>query len=240
MATVADGVVTAVAAGTATITATATNGTADTSDDKTATCTVNVTEAATKYDVTLADGTEDAANWTICPASAEEGETVTIKYNGTKKVKSVKAVKKAAAPASLITNPAVGQFIGSDGRNYAADATLPDGVTKVAKIFYVGSDNGEAAPYNHGLALAMSDVNGGNACSWSSDCNATLCTFRSENVNELERSSRSARSDLPLQLCWLATEGTQESDRSGYKHLVLRDFVLVSLPPNGQMSNRKT
>ncbi|MBP1534298.1 MAG: leucine-rich repeat protein, partial [Ruminococcus sp.] len=38
----ADGVVTAVSAGTANITATATNGTADTSDDKTATCAVTV------------------------------------------------------------------------------------------------------------------------------------------------------------------------------------------------------
>ena len=44
VATVADGVVTAVAAGTATITATATNGTDDTTDDKTATCTITVTD----------------------------------------------------------------------------------------------------------------------------------------------------------------------------------------------------
>jgi len=44
VATVADGVVTAAAAGTATITATATNGTDDTTDDKTATCTITVTD----------------------------------------------------------------------------------------------------------------------------------------------------------------------------------------------------
>ena len=44
VATVADGVVTAVAAGSATITATATNGTDDTADDKTATCTITVTD----------------------------------------------------------------------------------------------------------------------------------------------------------------------------------------------------
>ena len=43
----ADGVVTAVSAGTATITATATNGTDDTSDDKTATCAVTVNAALT-------------------------------------------------------------------------------------------------------------------------------------------------------------------------------------------------
>ena len=59
VATVANGVVTAVAAGTATITATATNGTADTSDDFSATCTVTVTDPATKYDLTLADGSDD-------------------------------------------------------------------------------------------------------------------------------------------------------------------------------------
>ena len=45
VATVANGVLTAVAAGTATITATATNGTPDdTTDDKTATCTIMVTD----------------------------------------------------------------------------------------------------------------------------------------------------------------------------------------------------
>ena len=89
----ANGVVTAVSAGTATITATATNGTDDASDDKTATCTVTVTQ---NYKVTLADGTEDSGNWTISPANPQPGDVVTITYGGTKKVKSVKAVKKTA------------------------------------------------------------------------------------------------------------------------------------------------
>ena len=60
-----------------------------------------VTPTATKYAVTLAEGTDDAGNWTISPANAEEGQTVTITYNGTKKVKSVKAVKKAAVASSV-------------------------------------------------------------------------------------------------------------------------------------------
>jgi hypothetical protein len=59
------------------------------------------------YTITLAEGTEDADKWTV---KAGEGEyqalplegvaantAVSVKYNGTKKVKSVKAVKKAAA-----------------------------------------------------------------------------------------------------------------------------------------------
>ena len=56
----------------------------------------------------------------------------------------------------------IGDVIKSDGKFYAAGT---DGA--VAKIVYVGSDNGEAAPYNHGLALALSDANGGTACKWS-------------------------------------------------------------------------
>jgi len=70
------------------------------------------------------------------------------------------------APA-LIVSPAVGQVIGDDGKNYAdAAAATSAGATAVAKIVYVGSDNGEAAPYNHGLALALSDANGGSSCKW--------------------------------------------------------------------------
>ena len=63
--------------------------------------------AQTTYKVSVKEGTEDASNW---QGKAGEGEyqalplegvaantAVTVKYNGTKKVKSVKAKKKAAA-----------------------------------------------------------------------------------------------------------------------------------------------
>ena len=49
------------------------------------------------YSVTLAEGTEDADKWTISPAKAPAGSPVTATYNGEKKVKSVKAVKKGGA-----------------------------------------------------------------------------------------------------------------------------------------------
>ena len=52
------------------------------------------------YSVTMAEGTEDAENWTV-PAEAAEGSPVTATYNGAKKVKSVKAVKKAAGPLAV-------------------------------------------------------------------------------------------------------------------------------------------
>ena len=57
--------------------------------------------APTTYSVTLAEVTEDGDNWTISPTEAAEGATVTATYNGEKRVKSVKAVKKGGAPDPL-------------------------------------------------------------------------------------------------------------------------------------------
>ena len=48
------------------------------------------------YKITLAEGTEDAENWSV-PAEAAAGSPVTATYSGAKKVKSVKAVKKGGA-----------------------------------------------------------------------------------------------------------------------------------------------
>ena len=79
----------------------------------------------------------------------------------------------APAAVSLIVNPVVGQIIGSDGKNYDANATLPTGVTAVAKIFYVGSDAETSTTYNHGLALALSDV---GTQTWSSQTSSTCLT----------------------------------------------------------------
>ena len=119
-----------------------------------------------KYKITVAEGTEDADKWTISPNPAEEGSPVTATYNGAKKVKSVKAVKKGGAePASLIVTPVVGQIIGSDGKNYDANATLPDGVTALAVIAYVGSETGDDT-YKNGLAIALADEFSG-ARKWS-------------------------------------------------------------------------
>ena len=56
------------------------------------------------YSVTLAEDTEDADKWSIEPNTGlKGGETVTATYSGEKKVKSVKAVKKAPAITDLAT-----------------------------------------------------------------------------------------------------------------------------------------
>ena len=64
--------------------------------------------AQTTYKVSVKEGTEDATSWTIAPAEATTagvaaGTTVTATYSGVKKVKSVKAVKKAAVLVTSIT-----------------------------------------------------------------------------------------------------------------------------------------
>ena len=58
--------------------------------------------AQTTYKVSVKEGTEDATNWAITPEAATTtgvaaGTTVTATYSGTKRVKSVTAVVKAAA-----------------------------------------------------------------------------------------------------------------------------------------------
>ena len=64
--------------------------------------------AQTTYKVSVKEGTEDATSWTIAPAEATTtgvaaGTEVKATYGGAKKVKSVKAVKKAAVAAPTLT-----------------------------------------------------------------------------------------------------------------------------------------
>jgi hypothetical protein len=74
-----------------------------------------------------------------------------------------------ATPALSITSPSVGQVIGSDGKNYAAGASLPTGVTKVAMIAYVSGSNG--------LAIALADEGSLNWATAISTCEAKTPAF---------------------------------------------------------------
>ena len=70
---------------------------------------------------------------------------------------------------SITVDPKVGQIIGNDGKNYAANATLPAGVTAVAMIAYVGSDTYDAT-YKNGLAIALADEAKSNWSTAMSTC----------------------------------------------------------------------
>ncbi len=62
------------------------------------------TAPSTTYTISLKQNTADADKWTINPTEAAEGTQVTATYTGKKKVNSVKAVKKAAAPGPVEGN----------------------------------------------------------------------------------------------------------------------------------------
>ena len=80
--------------------------------------------AQTTYKVSVKEGTEDATNWTIAPAEATTtgvaaGTEVKATYGGTKKVKSVKVKKKAAADNPAPTTASIEDYtagtFGGDG-----------------------------------------------------------------------------------------------------------------------------
>lgn len=115
-------------------------------------CTANVTttteseKVVAKFVLPVAKGTM------LSSANVKFGDKAAISFGASQtldgKVYNVTKTQAAATPLSL-TNPTLGQVIGSDGKNYAANATLPSGVTKVAMIAYVSGSNG--------LAIALAD-----------------------------------------------------------------------------------
>ena len=121
------------------------------------------------YTVKLADGTQDAKNWTITSGEKSvkgdaadgltglsEKDAVTLQYTGRLKVKGVKATSdepaKPAAEGHALSASVVGEIVGTDGKAYAAadKDNLPKGVKAEALVCYVDGE--------HGLALAMADV----------------------------------------------------------------------------------
>lgn len=111
---------------------------------------------AQTYKVSVKEGTEDATSWTIAPAEATTtgvaaGTTVTATYIGTKKVKSVKAVKKAPAGTPLdntTTAWTAGTYaVPAGGLTYSAAITVSGDVTLVLT-------DGETLTLNKGISLA--------------------------------------------------------------------------------------
>jgi hypothetical protein len=101
-------------------------------------------------------------------------------------------VDRLAASMTLaaVTTSEVGWRIGSDGTAYQPTGLLPSGVTAVAMITYVGNATGETS-YIHGLALAMSDANNGNTCSWKTSQTDAGHTYKTNNQSDFSIISES-------------------------------------------------
>ena len=94
--------------------------------------------AATTYTVSMKDGVKDADKWTISPNPAEEGQTVTLQYNGRLKVKGVKATSDAApakSPAEVTTAPTAATDVkAGEDKALLATAGVATGGTMMYKV----------------------------------------------------------------------------------------------------------
>ena len=109
------------------------------------------------YTVSMKDDVKDADKWTITPNPAEEGQTVTLQYNGRLKVKGVKATSDAAAEEatytllSAATTSDYGKVVCAAGHLHDAKTAVPDGCTAVGIL-------GKVTETGHGLILALQDA----------------------------------------------------------------------------------
>ena len=107
-----------------------------------------------KYTVTMAEGTVDAANWTISPTEAAEGKPITATYSGSRHVKSVTAVVKAAEPATVDLDASTKAW--ADGSAFAVPAgglTYGDAVTVSGNVTLTLTE-GTTLTLNKGISLA--------------------------------------------------------------------------------------
>ena len=151
------------------------------------------TPTATGYSVTLADGTDDAGNWTIDPATAEKGQTVTIKYNGTKKVKSVKAVKKAPAKVTAITlNKTETSIKVGSTETLSVTAVAPDNATDKTYTWKTSDaskatvdQDGKVTAVAAGTVTIYAEANDGSGVKGS--CTVTVTPAAPEYYNKLTK-----------------------------------------------------
>ena len=131
------------------------------------------------FTVSLKEGTEDAENWTIEPEEAtttgvDKDTKITATYSGSRHVKSVTAVTKAAVTYPMVSEATAsdyGKVVCAAGHLHDAKTAVPTGCTAVAIFAYI--DGG-----NNRIAIALQD---GEAATWytlttDGANNNTLCS----------------------------------------------------------------
>ena len=148
-------------------TATGTTLSAKVSNNSAAICTANVTTVTdngvkAKFVLPVAKGT------TLSSANVKMGSKAAISFGASQTLdgKVYNVTKTHYTMAANATAGDVGKQICTDGHIHAKNADAACKKGRVAKIVYVGSNNGEATPYNHGLALALTDANNGTTRQW--------------------------------------------------------------------------
>jgi len=184
------------------------------SNNSAAICTANVTTVTdngvkAKFVLPVASGT------TLSSATVTMGSKAALNITNatlTGKVYNVRKTQAAAAYTMAANAVAgdVGKLICTDGHIHTYNADAACTKSRVAKIIYVGSSTGEAAPYNHGLALALTDE---GQMAWQAA--KTACTNKNTSATAVE----SASWMLPSKTQWEtmgATNSTYTTLRDGF------------------------
>ena len=159
--------------------------------------------AQTTYKVSVKEGTEDAANWT---AKAGEGEyqalplegvaagtAVTVKYNGTKKVKSVKAKKAAPAtvPVTAITlNKTATTISAGQTETLSVSSVTPDDATDQTvtwssdneAVATVNATTGEVTAVAFGTANITATANDGSGVTATCAVTVNTVTWNNDDI----------------------------------------------------------
>ena len=133
--------------------------------------TVSLTNQNAIFKLTLKDidGTNDVSATSVVISDQNGVVTTVTPASGYENAMYVALPTTMASSLSLVASyyqstvklATVGDVILSTGKCAKAGTS-----GAVAKICYLGSETGEAAPYNHGLALALTDANSGSTCKW--------------------------------------------------------------------------
>ena len=136
---------------------------------------------AQTYNVTVKEGTEDAANWSATPNPATAGQTVTITYNGTKNVKSVKAVKKAILVTGITLNKTATTIVIGSTETLRVTAVTPDNATDKTVTWSSNKEsvatvdaNGKVTAVAAGTANITATANDGSGVSATCAVTVTL------------------------------------------------------------------
>ena len=141
---------------------------------------------------------------------------------------SVRLVRPAwYKEASSATSSDIGKIICSNGHIHTNVNDVTCGGSASAIIAYVGSDTGNST-YNHGLALALFDANGGNAttdgtsCKWKTSTGSndnsyqtTFSSFASED-GSIYISTRNNSTWPAFQACISYSGGTAPTNSTGW------------------------
>lgn len=158
---------------------------------------------AQTYNVTVKEGTEDATNWSANPNPATAGQTVTITYTGTKKVKSVKAVKKAVLVTSITLNKTETEIKVGSTETLSVTAVAPENATDKTYTWKTSDatkatvdQDGKVTAVAVGTVTIYAEANDGSGV--KGNCTVTVTSAAPEYYNKLTKINDDERDQMSM------------------------------------------